>query len=417
MSSIELKEHSALSNVTEPAKPCEEKENLSVTDLNDQLPSVHEDDGDIQKCVNDEETTHMNIKLTAKENSRDGRPNGWESVRKRLGTLVAVKTVMDEQKKHKPKKLVDQKDFLQKFSTREYNSMKTANKTSVNVAQRRISVVQRSNVCNTALARDPAKEDCKDQSVDGFQVKDAIIVDCSSSIGGQGLLCHNNGLSGRILSTFFEPYSTFIYFWLYLVNLAITYNIWVILLRVAFIEAQTKYKYLWYFFDYVADFIYILDMIISSRTSFLENGIYVDDLKRMAMAYLKSYQFALDVVSVLPLDCLYLLLGTTPTLRLLRILKYYKTFGSQKTILALTTYPNVLRTIIFLHIMLIMMHWNACFYFIISKYEGFGINNWVYPKFDEKTESLSYQYAFCYYWSTLSLTTIGGSAHPETAFE
>ena len=357
-------------------------------------------------------------RLNNSKSNLEDHNSGWESVRKRLGTLVAVKTVMDSQKKHRPKKPVDQKDFLEKFSTREHNSMRNHKKHFGNAASFRSSFVQGNKICNTSLEKDSTKEKCERSPLCDVQQKDTIVIDCPNEkdVSRNRLINFNIDLSG-FLCIFFEPYSNFVYYWLYLVNLAITYNIWVILLRVAFTDAQAQYQSLWFLFDYIADFIYVMDIVVSSRTSFLENGIYVNDLKRLAMAYFRSYQFALDAASVLPLDLFYFVIGTSPTLRLLRILKYYKTFGSQKTILALTTHPNVLRTIIFLHIMLIMMHWNACFYFIISKFEGFGVNNWVYPAFDGKTVTLSYQYAFCYYWSTLSLTTIGGSAHPETTFE
>ena len=414
MSSITLNEQCMPSNKASMTN--KKIENLDVKELRSHSISVISCETDVKENKNEEQTVDAREgSMTIKGNS-DDRASGWDSVRKRLGTLVAVKTVIDSQKKQRTKKPVDQKDFLEKFSTREYSSMRNAKKASSNIASRHISLVQRGKTCNTSIDKETDKEECETKSPNNLEVKDTIVIDYSNATDSKRSKSFNFGLPG-ILWTFFEPYSNFIYYWSYLVNLAITYNIWVIVLRVAFIDAQTQYQTLWFLFDYVADFIYLLDIIISSRTSFLENGIYVDDLKRMAMAYLKSYQFALDSVSVLPLDLLYFAIGTTPTLRLLRILKYYKTFGSQKTILALTTHPNVLRTIIFLHIMLIMMHWNACFYFIISKYEGFGVNSWVYPNFDGKTQLLSYQYAFCYYWSTLSLTTIGGSAHPETTVE
>ena len=394
----------------------EQEETQGISELPSPLLSLSNTAGSHQDSRR--HVAKNSFRLNNRKSNFEDHTSGWESVRKRLGTLVAVKTVMDSQKKHRPKKPVDQKDFLEKFSTREHASMRNPKKHFGNTASLRSSFVQGNKICNTSLEKDSTKEECGRKPLRNVQLKDTIVVDCpyEKDDSRNSLMNFNIDLSG-FLCIFFEPYSNFVYYWLYLVNLAITYNIWVILFRVAFTDAQSQYQSLWFLFDYIADFIYVMDIVVSSRTSFLENGIYVNDLKRMAMAYLRSYQFALDAVSVLPLDLFYFIVGTSPILRLLRILKYYKTFGSQKTILALTTHPNVLRTIIFLHIMLIMMHWNACFYFIISKFEGFGVNSWVYPAFDGKTKTLSYQYAFCYYWSTLSLTTIGGSAHPETTFE
>ena len=415
MSLIIPNETVALSNIV-TSGGSEKAENQQTTDLSSKVPSVTSSEKENQQELNEQNKSGECQYPAPSKSCQGDRPAGWESVRKRLGTLVAVKTVMDTQKKHKTKRPVDQKDFLERFSTRENTSMRNAKKTSINTAARRISLVQKTKTCNISFEKDPNREDSERPPLNDWKCKDTIVVDHSNAEENTKYRRFHIRFSS-ILYTFFEPYSNVIYYWLYIVNLAITYNAWIILLRIAFLDAQTQYQTLWFLFDYAADFIYILDIIISSRTSFLENGIYVDDLKRVAMSYLKSYQFALDVSSVLPLDILYLANGTTPTPRLLRILKYYKTFVSQKTILALTTYPNVLRTIIFLHLMLIMMHWNACLYFIISRYEGFGVNDWVYPSFIGKTKSLSFQYAFCYYWSTLSLTTIGGSNHPETTLE
>lgn len=347
--------------------------------------------------------------------TQDERHPGWESVRKRLGTLVAVKTVMDTQKRPKARKPVGQKDFLEKFSTREYNAaLRNPKKHSINSASCRISTNQKRKTSTVLCDSQSLKNNCEQQSIQDVKLKDTIVVDHLTTKEGKNVKRFNFGFSD-FMYTFLEPYSNVIYYWLYIVNLAITYNSWIIFLRIAFVNAQTQFLTFWFLFDYIADFIYILDIVISCRTSFLENGIYVDDLKRMARAYLRSYQFVLDVASIIPLDLLYFLIGTTPILRLPRMLKYYKTVDSQKIILALTTYPNVQRTVTFLHLMLIMIHWNACGYFIISKLEGFGVNGWVYPKFNER--SLQYEYAYCYYWSTLSLTTIGGSPHPETSIE
>ena len=362
------------------------------------------------------------VDIEAGKQSLDSSGNeerGWNNVKKRLGTLVAVKAVMDTQKRPRVRKPVGQRDFLEKFSTREYHPVRSVKRSSVSNAARRVSVVINTPHNKPVGYRDSVKNNNalgEQHELNEIKPKETVVVDNS---------CVNDDIEDEkvefkckeILMTFTEPYSTFLYCWLYIVNLAIGYNAWVIFLRIAFSDAQKQFQTVWFTLDYIADFIYVFDIIICTRTSFLEDGIYVDDLRRMAQAYLKSYQFALDFTSVLPLDLIYFAVGTNPALRLPRMLKYYKTFVSQKTILALTTYPNVLRTCIFLHLMLIMMHWNACFYFLISKYEGFGVNGWVYPKFNSRTASLSYQYALCFYWSTLSLTTIGGSAHPETTIE
>lgn len=56
---------------------------------------------------------------------------------------------------------------------------------------------------------------------------------------------------------------------------------------------------------------------------------------------------------------------------------------------------------------LVLIHWNACFYFAISYAIGFGSDNWVYNISGGRNSSLSRQYIYSFYWSTLTLTTIG----------
>lgn len=56
---------------------------------------------------------------------------------------------------------------------------------------------------------------------------------------------------------------------------------------------------------------------------------------------------------------------------------------------------------------LVLIHWNACFYFAISYVIGFGTDNWVYNTRGAKNSTLTRQYIYSFYWSTLTLTTIG----------
>ena len=221
----------------------------------------------------------------------------------------------------------------------------------------------------------------------------------------------------RFLSLLFEPYSTFIYIWSWIVILAIHYNTWVIILRIAFPAAQENYTALWFSLDYTADLIYIIDVIVSSRMSFLENGIYVESVKRVTVKYFKSSHFILDMLSLLPLDLLYLHFKTYPAFRIPRLIKFFKVFQGKKLIESMTNFPNLVRGVFWLHIMFLLMHWNCCFFYIISEFEGFGHNKWVYPKIEGIHQNLQHRYIKCMYWSTLVLTTIGEDSTPETTIE
>lgn len=66
---------------------------------------------------------------------------------------------------------------------------------------------------------------------------------------------------------------------------------------------------------------------------------------------------------------------------------------------------------------LVLIHWNACLYFAISYALGFGTDNWVYNLNGSKNSTLSRQYIYSFYWSTLTLTTIGETPTPENDAE
>nr|CAI5837854.1 unnamed protein product [Callosobruchus analis] len=79
-----------------------------------------------------------------------------------------------------------------------------------------------------------------------------------------------------------------------------------------------------------------------------------------------------------------------------------------------TSYPNVFRICKVLLAILVLIHWNACLYFAISYAIGFGSDDWVY-NFENST--LARQYIYSFYWSTLTLTTIGETPVPENNIE
>ncbi|KTF78410.1 hypothetical protein cypCar_00039398 [Cyprinus carpio] len=78
-----------------------------------------------------------------------------------------------------------------------------------------------------------------------------------------------------------------------------------------------------------------------------------------------------------------------------------------------TSYLNIFRICNLVLYILVIIHWNACIYFAISKFLGFGSDQWVYPNIsDPEFGALTRGYAYCLYWSTLTLTTIGEMPAP-----
>ena len=197
------------------------------------------------------------------------------------------------------------------------------------------------------------------------------------------------------------------------------YHLWTIIFRIAFFDESTITRGVTAFlvFDYLIDLVYILDILISTRISFLENGILVQDVKRVAFMYLFTREFYIDVLAILPVDFLYIALGVTPALRLVRLIKVYKLFKVKTVVESMSSTPALVRASLLVHRMFLLIHWNASFYFMISESEGFGSNEWVYPALNGSFDGLTRKYARSFYWSTLTLTAIGDLPAPETNLE
>lgn len=151
------------------------------------------------------------------------------------------------------------------------------------------------------------------------------------------------------------------------------------------------------------------------HAGYLEQGLLIKDQKLLIQHYKDSPHFWLDVISMIPTDVLYFILGLDyPEIRinkLLRINRMFEFFDRSQT---MTNYPNIFRICTLVMYIIIIIHWNACLYFSFSKAIGFGSDPWVYPALTEpEFGDLLRKYSFSLYWSTLTLTTIGETPSPE----
>uniref|UniRef100_A0A2K6G250 Cyclic nucleotide gated channel subunit alpha 3 n=1 Tax=Propithecus coquereli TaxID=379532 RepID=A0A2K6G250_PROCO len=211
-----------------------------------------------------------------------------------------------------------------------------------------------------------------------------------------------------------DPSSNVYYRWLTVIALPVFYNWCLLVCRACFDELQSEYLVLWLVLDYSADVIYGLDVLVRARTGFLEQGLVVRDVERLWKHYTKTLHFKLDVLSLVPTDLAYLKLGMNyPELRFNRLLKISRLFEFFDRTETRTNYPNVFRIGNLVLYILIIIHWNACIYFAISKFIGFGTDSWVYPNISiPEYGRLSRKYIYSLYWSTLTLTTIGETPPP-----
>ncbi|XP_055634814.1 cyclic nucleotide-gated cation channel subunit A isoform X2 [Toxorhynchites rutilus septentrionalis] len=217
------------------------------------------------------------------------------------------------------------------------------------------------------------------------------------------------------------------YRWLSVVSLAVLYNIVFVIGRAVFWEINRQAPALWWTLDYLCDFIYLADTLVHCHEGYLEQGLLVRDATKLRRYYFSKERWWLDVVSMLPTDLAYIWWAPSscaatrlpcPIIvrinRLLRLPRMWEWFDRTETA---TGYPNAFRICKVVLAILVLIHWNACLYFAISYALGFSSDNWVYNINGAKNLTLSRQYIYSFYWSTLTLTTIGETPTPENDAE
>ena len=158
-------------------------------------------------------------------------------------------------------------------------------------------------------------------------------------------------------------------------------------------------------------------------SGFLQQGLLVRDLNLLRHNYMTRLHFKLDVMASLPTDLLYLLPPAgfervyVRFSRLFKLTRFHEFLDRTDT---LTPYPNFFRIFKLLLYVVVIIHWNACLYFQISAWLGFGTDQWVYFDISDTQSvnaTLRRMYIYSLYWSTLTLTTIGETPRPVNDVE
>uniref|UniRef100_A0A8C5G775 Cyclic nucleotide-gated cation channel alpha-4-like n=1 Tax=Gouania willdenowi TaxID=441366 RepID=A0A8C5G775_GOUWI len=198
---------------------------------------------------------------------------------------------------------------------------------------------------------------------------------------------------------------------LFVMILPIVYNCVIIILS----AIALNYLPVWLTLDYLSDVMYIADMIITLHTGYLDQGILIKDLTRLKDRYLHSKRFLRDLASLLPTDFLYFAFGIqTPLVRINRLLRLPRLNEALDRMETRTSYPNTFRISKLMIYIFVLIHWNACLYFALSNYIGFGSDRWVYPNMtDPQFASLRRQYFYCFWFSAQIFTTVGDTPLPN----
>ena len=257
-----------------------------------------------------------------------------------------------------------------------------------------------------------------------------------------------------------DPNKKLLYYWLLIFSLCYLYNLIFLIARTVFwLLQEIDEQYVWFILDYgIADFVYLLDILIKFRTGylvylentfnffffffefkgFMKEGELCMDTIEISKRYMKSINLKIDLLSIVPTDFLYFALPTQykrylPTLRLNRLFKFLRFQEFLAITETQTSFPNIFRLLTVILNLLLLFHWNGCIYFLISYIIGFGTDQWVYPALTSEeqminitiaetynqlwTHQLSTQYIYCFWWSVLTLTTIGEVNFSVYAFE
>ncbi|KAM9804492.1 cyclic nucleotide-gated channel alpha-4 [Neosynchiropus ocellatus] len=212
-----------------------------------------------------------------------------------------------------------------------------------------------------------------------------------------------------------DPAEQFYYIWLQVMILPIVYNWVIIILRTCFTSIALAYLPVWLTLDYLSDIMYIIDMIITIHTGYLDQGILIQDLDQLKRNYLHSKRFLRDLASLVPTDFFYFLFGIqTPMVRINRLLRTPKLNEALDRMETRTSYPNTFRISKLMIYIFVLIHWNACLYFALSSFIGFGSDRWVYPNItDPEFASMRRQYFYCFWFSAQIFTTVGDTPLPK----
>ncbi|UXI16461.1 hypothetical protein NH340_JMT02404 [Sarcoptes scabiei] len=213
----------------------------------------------------------------------------------------------------------------------------------------------------------------------------------------------------RFTKQVYEPQSTAYIFWLMIVSIGFLYDATMIPFRLTFPQYPLGINLFWWL-DIVVDFIYLLDIVwFKPRLMFLEQGEWIDSVSRTNRHYFRSKKFLLDLIGQIPLDWLTMYSSPNNSLlfRLNRLTKYRNMRDFFDRIDKATNKPYLFRIIHTVMYELYIIHLEACLYYCVSKWIGFGTTAWT---FDNQGNA----YIRCFYFAFRTTNSIGGRLQKPT---
>ncbi|KAK6105660.1 Cyclic nucleotide-binding domain family protein [Brugia pahangi] len=226
----------------------------------------------------------------------------------------------------------------------------------------------------------------------------------------------------RIFLSSISPFHREYLIWLTIVVTAFLYNAFGIPLRSSY-PYQTKSNLIyWLITDYIADSIYLIDMLlIKPRLRFMSGGLPVKDIKETIKHYVHSNDFKFDLLSLTPLDIMYIWTGPIAAWRAIRMFKLPSFWQLFSLLDNSVSNPYIIRITKTLAYMIYLIHCNSCVYYVLSAWQAFGqiayrmnnkwyLNKWVY-------NNQGNAYIRCFYFTTAVATSTGNNPAPTNVVE
>ncbi|XP_060563287.1 potassium voltage-gated channel subfamily H member 7-like [Ruditapes philippinarum] len=185
--------------------------------------------------------------------------------------------------------------------------------------------------------------------------------------------------------------------------------------------------------DLIVDLMFIADILINFRTTYLHNGEVVTNQKKIAINYVKGW-FVIDTIAAVPFDLLLFGSGTSDTMTIAGILKTARLLRLLRVIRRIEQFAEYGAAVLLLLMVTFSLvgHWLACVFYAIAYWERPHLDNaigWLDTLANSINEpyvanvtdsgpSIKTYYITALYFTFTSLTSIGfGNVSPNTNAE
>ncbi|KAE8651371.1 hypothetical protein Csa_001921 [Cucumis sativus] len=216
------------------------------------------------------------------------------------------------------------------------------------------------------------------------------------------------------------PYDRRYRWWQTFLVVLVVYSAWVSPFELAFKKVATGSLLP---VDLVVDAFFAIDIVLTFFVAYLDKGTYllVDNHKKIALRYLTSLGFPMDVASTLPFQVIYRIFtgrmhrseafGFLNLLRFWRLRRVSQLFTRLEKDIRFSYFYTRLAKLIC--VTLLAVHTAGCFYYWLAVHHKDSENTWIGIEVEDfQNRSIWLGYTYSIYWSIVTLTTVGyGDLH------